>query len=441
MKRIPFCMILTLVLPLFLISNVSAQDKFGWPNHSKQDTRSNEVSPVKNESKNPLSRVIKIPSSQDDSANARATVQVAHTTQVCPNCQSSCGGSCMGVKFYQGVDQYSCKGIHKEALWKDAHTIPWEAFAYGEYIGPYRTPHVPEYRVRVNDQIEFVYQLTREQTSEPYRLGVGDQIEITSVTDPDLNQTDVTVLSDGSISLRLIGRVIAGKKTIVDLQTELNERYGEYFKTEPKIVVRGTKTDTALEDLRDAVDARFGTGGQGRLAVVSPDGTIQLPMLGTVPAIGLSLTELEREINMRYRALISGIEVTPVLSQRAPRFIYVLGEVETPGRVELTGPTSAMQAIALAGGWNIGGNLRQIVVFRRDYDWRLMALRLDLAGALQGQRPYPSDEIWLRDSDIVLVPKKPIQRVADIINLYFTQGFYGIFPPELAFGRTTGIFD
>ena len=59
-----------------------------------------------------------------------------------------------------------------------------------------------------------------------------------------------------------------------------------------------------------------------------------------------------------------------------------------------------------------------------------IATRLDLSGALFGRSPHPSDDLWLRDSDVVLIPKKPIQRFADAIDLYFTQSFYGIFPFE-----------
>ena len=91
-----------------------------------------------------------------------------------------------------------------------------------------------------------------------------------------------------------------------------------------------------------------------------------------------------------------------------------------------------MQAIALAGGWDVGGNLRQIVVFRRTKDWRLIATKLDLRGALLGKRPSPADEIFLRDSDIVLVPKDPVRRVDDAIRLLFTEGLN-----EVAFGILT----
>ena len=355
----------------------------------------------------------------------------------CSNCQpAGSGPACSGngpFKYFQGIDQHVCRGSKKEPTWSDEQMIPWEAFAYGEYIGPHRTPHVPVYRVRVNDELAFIYQLTREQSRRAYRLNVGDEIEVLSSSDPELNQREVVILSDGSISLLLVGQVIAAGKSIGELQQELNERYAEFLKVDPAIIVRGQKTDTPLQDLRDSIDARQGQGGQAQQVRVSPDGTVQLPMIGSVPAIGLSLDELAREVNMRYRNRIAGIEVTPVLENRAPRFIYVLGEVAEPGRVELTGPTSAMQALAAAGGWNPGGNLRQIIVFRRDHNWNLMAIRLDLAGGVHGRRPMPSDEIWLRDSDIVLVPKMPIQRLADAVDLYFTQTLYGIFPQEFFF--------
>ena len=134
------------------------------------------------------------------------------------------------------------------------------------------------------------------------------------------------------------------------------------------------------------------------------------------------------EVNARYAQIVPGIEVTAVLGQRAPRFIYIVGEVDQPGRVELVGPTTVIQAIALAGGWNNGANLSNIVVFRRAEDWRLLATKVDVQGALYGARPAPSDEIWLRDSDIVIVPQTPIRVLNDAIELIFTNGLYAAAP-------------
>ena len=94
----------------------------------------------------------------------------------------------------------------------------------------------------------------------------------------------------------------------------------------------------------------------------------------------------------------------------------------------MTGPTTVMQSVALAGGWNVGGNLRQVVVFRRTDDWRLMATKIDIRGGLYGEKPCPADELFLRDSDIVLVPKSPILRMDDAINLVLTRGIYSLIP-------------
>ena len=145
-------------------------------------------------------------------------------------------------------------------------------------------------------------------------------------------------------------------------------------------------------------------------------------------AQGLTLTEFQDEVNERYRQDIEGIQIIPILSQRASRYVFVEGEVNNPGRFEMTGPTTALQAITMAGGWRVGANLRQIVVFRRGDDWRLMATMIDLEAALFGRTPCPKGEIWIDDSDVIIVPKGPILQADDFINLVFTRGIYGVFP-------------
>jgi polysaccharide biosynthesis/export protein len=340
-------------------------------------------------------------------------------------------GGVLPARPMLGVNGNSARGLSREPRWNDQQMVPWESQAYGEYLGPYRTPHVPEYRLRVGDVLDFVYLLTRRSAGHPYKFHPGDTISITAVGDPSLNQPTLTVLSDGTITLPLIGNVVVAGKTSERLIEELNDR----FKTEgkvrdPRMVVQVIKGDTPLNDLRDSVDARQGQGGQSRQVEVSPDGTIQLPLLGPVPAIGLSLEEMAREVNARYAMRLDGISVNPILVRRAPRAFHILGQVNRPGRIEMTGPTTVMQAIAQAEGWRTGSNLRQIIVFRRDENWNLVATKIDLQGALNGRRPHPSDEIWLRDSDIVLVPKAPIQRFSEAVDLYLVQTLYSIFPQQ-----------
>ena len=312
-----------------------------------------------------------------------------------------------------------------EPRWSQWGPIPWQALSQGEYLGPARTPHVPDYRLRVDDEIEFVYVLSRAEEGE-YRLQVGDALKISSSIDAAVNR-EMTIQPDGTIDLYLIGPVKAARMTVEELKGQIDERYKKFYKVADFSLQR-TRTNTRLDDLRDAVDNRFFSGGQGRKVRVTPEGTISLPEIGNVYVQGLSLDEVRREVNERYADVVHGLSVTPALAQRAPRYVYVVGEVLQPGRFTLESPTTAMGAVALAGGWKNGANLRQIVVFRRADDWRLIATKLDIRGALYGKRPAPADEIFLRDSDVVVVPKSSISATDDFLELVFSHGIYRAFP-------------
>lgn len=310
--------------------------------------------------------------------------------------------------------------------WDVDHTVPFDVWGQGEYVGRARLEHVPSYRLRVDDEIEFVYRLTRNETTKPYEINVGDEIRVESITDKELDRT-LIVQPDGTITLRLLGQVRATKRSVTQLRDELEEAYKKFYKV-PAINVTPIKVNTKLEDLRATVDSRAGVGGQRHRARVTPEGTVGLPAIGSVPAQGLTLEELAREVAERYAHEVEGIEAMPILAARAPRVVFVLGEVARPGRYSLDGPTTVMQALALAGSWNVGSNINQIVVFRRGEDWRLIATTLDLKQALLGNKPCPAHEIWVSDSDLIIVPKSKLLRTDDCIDLLFTRGVYRVFP-------------
>ncbi|RIK74291.1 MAG: sugar ABC transporter substrate-binding protein [Planctomycetota bacterium] len=328
-----------------------------------------------------------------------------------------------------------------EVTWKARGYVNWQAYAQGEYVGHARTAHVHEYRIRVDDQIAFVFRLTREISSAPYQLQVGDTIRVESLTGDagaadaaqDNIRRELVIQPDGTITLPLLGQIRAANMTIDGLREHVEQRYLKFYKA-PAITVTPVKVNTRLEDLLAAVDARQGSGGLQLQTRVNPDGRLYLPGLGSVCAQGLTIDELKAEVDARYEATIPGVDVTPVLTQRAPRYVFVMGEVNQPGRFTLEGPTTVMGAIGMAGSWKVGANLRQVVVFRRGDDWRLLATMLDVNGALYGRRPAPADEIWLNDCDIVVVPKSPIKVADEFISQFFTQGLYGVFP-QFAFGN------
>lgn len=242
-------------------------------------------------------------------------------------CQTRC---LMGVDC-NGCNPPGCN-LTGEQSWKDRRPIPWEDYGHGEYLGPFRDADVLEYRLRVGDQLAFIYRLTRVESQQPYELNVGDRIRVESLIDTAIDR-DLVIQPDGMITLRMLGQVRAARRTVTELQQELEQRYTKYYKV-PAITVTPVQVNTRLEDLRAAVDSRYGfTGGQGQQSRVTPEGTIQLPAIGSVPAQGLTLDELKQEIDERYDQIVDGIGVTPRLLQRADRYVYVIGEVRNSGRI------------------------------------------------------------------------------------------------------------
>ncbi|QEG40354.1 polysaccharide biosynthesis/export family protein [Roseimaritima ulvae] len=340
-----------------------------------------------------------------------------------------CPGGCQPC--IQGVDCNTCSGA--EARWSDMKPMNFQAYAQGEYAGPPRLAHLAEYRLRPNDEIQLIYLITRRQTSGEYRMTVGDEVLIESISNEDLQrgtlESGLQIQPDGTITVRLLGQVHAAGLTVDQLRRLLEKKYQRFY-NEPAIDVTPVKTNTLAEDIRNAVGGQSGLQQQAVTVRVTPDGKIRLPGVGAVSAQGLSLSELKQEINLRYQQIVVGLEVEPILAQQAPHFVYVLGEVGQSNRFQMDTPTTVLGAIAMAGGYQRGANMRQVVVLRRADDWRLVATMLDLQGAVLGKRPTPADEIWLRDGDVVIVPKSPIRVLNDFVQQVFTDGIYGIVPFE-----------
>lgn len=328
------------------------------------------------------------------------------------------------------------------ATWDDSHCIPWALFGPGEYVGPARPEHLSNYYLRVNDLVTLTYITSRRKEAERYRIGCGDRLQIEwlqapSTTDPKLDR-EVLVQPDGTVTLPLVGDITAAGKTVKDLREEIVKAYGR-FQRDPQITVTPMEVNTEIQDILDAVTSVSGSNGQTQALRVTPEGTIQAPALGSVLVQGLTLEEARAELESRYAARFGpGLLVSPSLTERAASFVFVGGEVQAPGRYALEGPTTVMQAIALAGGWNNGGNLRQVVIFRRDENWCLKATKIDIRAPLYGRDPCPTNDVWLRDNDLVIVPKTRILCATDVINLYFTRGVYAAFPIAYVYSFTTG---
>lgn len=85
--------------------------------------------------------------------------------------------------------------------------------------------------------------------------------------------------------------------------------------------------------------------------VVNDAGNIEVPLLGTVEAQGLMVSQLQAEMAaaLKSRELIKTPSVAVEISQYRP--VFVLGEVARPGSYAYQPKMTVLTAVALAGGF------------------------------------------------------------------------------------------
>jgi protein involved in polysaccharide export with SLBB domain len=123
---------------------------------------------------------------------------------------------------------------------------------------------------------------------------------------------------------------------------------------------------------------------------IKGDGTITLPLIGAVQALGKSTGELQNEIQKAYSKYFVSMNVTV----KAPeRYYSVGGEVRTPKRDVYVGGTTVIKAIQSAGDFTEFARRNKVILTRAngksftvDCDKALRDPRLDLP-------VYPGDTI------------------------------------------------
>jgi polysaccharide export outer membrane protein len=98
---------------------------------------------------------------------------------------------------------------------------------------------------------------------------------------------------------------------------------------------------------------------------VNEAGAIVLPLIGPVPVAGLTTDEAERRIaDALAKDYLQNPQVDIFVSEFADQEVSVGGEVDKPGVFPISGRTTLLQAIALAGGTTDLAKESEVVVFR-----------------------------------------------------------------------------
>ena len=132
---------------------------------------------------------------------------------------------------------------------------------------------------------------------------------------------------------------------------------------------------------------------------IRPDGKITLPLLGDIPAAGRTPTELRDAITNALREYITNPVVTVIVVEATPAMIYVMGEVNKPGTLAVSGPISILQALAMAGGFKDFAHTKDIRIMRKSATG-VRTLNFNYNEAIKGN----GTPMLLEPGDTVIVP-------------------------------------
>jgi len=138
-------------------------------------------------------------------------------------------------------------------------------------------------------------------------------------------------------------------------------------------------------------------GGQSSTGyLVSPDGTINFPVLGTVEVVGQTRTEIQKNLEEKIAEYVRD----PVVDVRIANFsITVLGEVSSPGRVSISdGRITMPELIAMSGDISYTGKRQNIRIIRETNGVKSVGF-IDMTDTDLFSSPY----YYLKQNDIVYV--------------------------------------
>jgi protein involved in polysaccharide export with SLBB domain len=162
---------------------------------------------------------------------------------------------------------------------------------------------------------------------------------------------------------------------------------------------------------------------------VTPGGTVSLPMAGEIPAAGMTVEELAGLVEEEMAAYLLDPTASVLIRNVQRRFVYVIGEVGRPGRVEIFDGITITAALAEGGGIEASGRASSVMVVRTTGVDEPLAFRVDATKILSARDM--SQDVPLRDNDVVYVPKSVIGEVDQFVDLFITK----IAPAQLFYLR------
>ncbi len=166
---------------------------------------------------------------------------------------------------------------------------------------------------------------------------------------------------------------------------------------------------------------------------IRPDGRISVLLLDDIQAAGLTTEQLDKVLTARYADYYREPQVTIIVKSFSRQQVYIGGEVNRPGVLELPSGLTALAAIVQAGGFRETAKTKEVILLRKSDGNKPLLTKLNLDGVLRDGR----SDVVLLPYDVVYVPKSTIARLDQFVNQYIREllpiplsgGFSYIFGP------------
>jgi polysaccharide export outer membrane protein len=142
---------------------------------------------------------------------------------------------------------------------------------------------------------------------------------------------------------------------------------------------------------------------------VQPDGYVALRDVGDLYVAGLATPDVTQKLGEAYGKILNKPAISIVLKDFEKPYFIADGQVGHPGKYELRGDTTVVQAVAMAGGFLTSAKHSEVVLFRRVSDQWVESKVLDVKKMENAHNL--TEDMHLRPGDMVFVPKNKISKI------------------------------
>jgi polysaccharide export outer membrane protein len=210
-----------------------------------------------------------------------------------------------------------------------------------------------------------------------YTIGPGDVVNIQVWHRPELSQENTVVSPDGFISVPRVGSLNVLNNTQDEVEKMIIKKLEVlYIKPEVTIRIQEFHNNKAFVLGRVSKPGVINFPGKGTLlealalAGGIPDNVKETSLTkcsiirGSDTVIWVNLQDLLNNGNMALNARIMNNDII-YIPEAADEMVYVMGEVMSPGAIQLKSGMSVVKAIMLAGGLNKYANPKNVFVIRQ----------------------------------------------------------------------------